>query len=53
MQKLGRNAGKLEAGHDPPPALATSGIKDFINEPTASLRLDVSEQDVWTPRPRA
>jgi D-alanyl-D-alanine carboxypeptidase len=24
----------------------TSGIKDFINEPTASIRLDVSEQDV-------
>ncbi|MCY2991005.1 MAG: serine hydrolase [Planctomycetota bacterium] len=24
----------------------TSGIKDFINEPTASLRLDVSEEDV-------
>ena len=24
----------------------TSGIKDFINEPTASLRLDVSEQEV-------
>lgn len=24
----------------------TSGIKDFINEPTASLRLDVTEQEV-------
>lgn len=24
----------------------TSGIKDFINEPTANLRLDVSEEDV-------
>jgi CubicO group peptidase (beta-lactamase class C family) len=24
----------------------TSGIKDFINDPTASLRLDVSEQEV-------
>ena len=24
----------------------TSGIKDFINEPTASLRLDVTEEDV-------
>jgi len=24
----------------------TSGIKDFINEPTASIRLDVSEDDV-------
>jgi D-alanyl-D-alanine carboxypeptidase len=32
----------------------TSGIKDFINEPTASLRLDVSETDVLratAPRP--
>ena len=32
----------------------TSGIKDFINEPTASLRLDVSEQEVLAataPRP--
>jgi len=32
----------------------TSGIKDFINEPTASLRLDVSEADVLratAPRP--
>jgi CubicO group peptidase (beta-lactamase class C family) len=32
----------------------TSGIKDFINEPTASIRLDVSEEDVFkatTPRP--
>jgi D-alanyl-D-alanine carboxypeptidase len=32
----------------------TSGIKDFINEPTASLRLDVSEDDVFqatVPRP--
>ena len=32
----------------------TSGIKDFINEPTASLRIDVSEQEVLTataPRP--
>jgi CubicO group peptidase (beta-lactamase class C family) len=32
----------------------TSGIKDFINEPTASLRLDVSEEDVLeatAPRP--
>jgi CubicO group peptidase (beta-lactamase class C family) len=32
----------------------TSGIKDFINEPTASLRLDVTEADVLTataPRP--
>lgn len=32
----------------------TSGIKDFINEPTASLRLDVSEEEVFratTPRP--
>jgi len=32
----------------------TSGIKDFINEPTASLRIDVSEQDVLratAPRP--
>jgi len=32
----------------------TSGIKDFINEPTASLRLDVSEKDVLAataPRP--
>jgi D-alanyl-D-alanine carboxypeptidase len=32
----------------------TSGIKDFINEPTASLRLDVSEQQVLeatAPRP--
>jgi D-alanyl-D-alanine carboxypeptidase len=25
----------------------TSGIKDFINEPTASLRLDVSEEEVF------
>jgi CubicO group peptidase (beta-lactamase class C family) len=25
----------------------TSGIKDFINEPTADIRLDVSEQDVF------
>jgi CubicO group peptidase (beta-lactamase class C family) len=32
----------------------TSGIKDFINEPTASIRLDVSEEDVLratAPRP--
>ena len=32
----------------------TSGIKDFINEPTASLRVDVSEQEVLeatAPRP--
>ncbi|HEX8916262.1 MAG TPA: serine hydrolase domain-containing protein [Humisphaera sp.] len=32
----------------------TSGIKDFINEPTASLRLDVTEEDVLratAPRP--
>ena len=32
----------------------TSGIKDYINEPTASLRLDVSEQEVLeatAPRP--
>jgi CubicO group peptidase (beta-lactamase class C family) len=32
----------------------TSGIKDFINEPTASLRLDVTEQQVLeaaAPRP--
>jgi len=32
----------------------TSGIKDFINEPTASLRIDVTEQEVFdatTPRP--
>jgi CubicO group peptidase (beta-lactamase class C family) len=32
----------------------TSGIKDFINEPTASLRLEVSEQEVFralVPRP--
>src|SRR3954447_26657248 len=32
----------------------TSGIKDFINEPTASLRIDVSEEDVFkatAPRP--
>jgi D-alanyl-D-alanine carboxypeptidase len=32
----------------------TSGIKDFINEPTASLRLDVSEEEVLqatAPRP--
>jgi D-alanyl-D-alanine carboxypeptidase len=32
----------------------TSGIKDFINEPTANIRLDVSEEDVFnatTPRP--
>jgi D-alanyl-D-alanine carboxypeptidase len=32
----------------------TSGIKDFINEPTASIRLDVSEGDVLratAPRP--
>jgi D-alanyl-D-alanine carboxypeptidase len=32
----------------------TSGIKDFINEPTASLRIDVSEEDVLratAPRP--
>jgi len=32
----------------------TSGIKDFINEPTASLRVDVSERDVLdatAPRP--
>ncbi|MFI5380330.1 MAG: serine hydrolase domain-containing protein [Tepidisphaerales bacterium] len=32
----------------------TSGIKDFINEPTASLRLDVSEEEVFkatAPRP--
>jgi D-alanyl-D-alanine carboxypeptidase len=32
----------------------TSGIKDFINEPTGSLRLDVSEQEVLeatAPRP--
>ena len=32
----------------------TSGIKDFINEPTADLRLDVTEEDVFkatTPRP--
>jgi len=32
----------------------TSGIKDFINEPTASLRLDVTEDDVFkatVPRP--
>jgi CubicO group peptidase (beta-lactamase class C family) len=32
----------------------TSGIKDFINEPTASLRLDVSEEEVFkatVPRP--
>ena len=32
----------------------TSGIKDFLNEPTASLRLDVSESDVLNataPRP--
>jgi len=32
----------------------TSGIKDFINEPTASLRLDVSEQEGFeatAPRP--
>ena len=24
----------------------TSGIKDFINEPTASLRIDVTEEEV-------
>lgn len=32
----------------------TSGIKDFINEPTASLRLDVTEEEVFratVPRP--
>jgi CubicO group peptidase (beta-lactamase class C family) len=32
----------------------TSGIKDFINEPTASLRIEVSEEDVLratAPRP--
>ena len=32
----------------------TSGIKDFINEPTASLRLDVTEEEVFkatAPRP--
>ena len=32
----------------------TSGIKDFINEPTASLRIDVTEQEVFdatAPRP--
>jgi len=32
----------------------TSGIKDFINEPTASIRLDVTEEDVLkatAPRP--
>src|SRR5258706_2831383 len=32
----------------------TSGIKDFINEPTVSIRLDVSEEDVLqatAPRP--
>lgn len=32
----------------------TSGLKDFINEPTASLRLDVSEEEVFraaVPRP--
>jgi CubicO group peptidase (beta-lactamase class C family) len=32
----------------------TSGIKDFINEPTASLRIDVTEDEVLTataPRP--
>ena len=32
----------------------TSGIKDFINDPTASLRIDVSEQEVLeatAPRP--
>lgn len=32
----------------------TSGIKDFINEPTASLRIDVTEEEVLratTPRP--
>jgi D-alanyl-D-alanine carboxypeptidase len=32
----------------------TSGIKDFINDPTASLRIDVTEQDVLAataPRP--
>jgi D-alanyl-D-alanine carboxypeptidase len=32
----------------------TSGIKDFINEPTASLRLDVTEEEVLAataPRP--
>jgi D-alanyl-D-alanine carboxypeptidase len=32
----------------------TSGIKDFINEPTASLRIDVSEEEVLratAPRP--
>ncbi|MEP0845088.1 MAG: serine hydrolase [Phycisphaerae bacterium] len=32
----------------------TSGIKDFINEPTASLRIDVTEEEVFkatVPRP--
>src|SRR4030095_13900539 len=32
----------------------TSGIKDFINEPTASLRIDVTEEEVMkatAPRP--
>jgi len=36
----------LEGNHDSAILNHTSGIKDYINEPFASLRIDISDEEV-------